>query len=375
MRVMLYGTESVIHVRRYIRLLELAGCETVLIDRAARRIDPQTLYRVYPRRFDRLRRLLGSPVADRLHRMLLRHLARSIRPDIHHVQWIDDRAWHCAKAGLRPLVATAWGSDLNWMMLPGANPAAKRAVSEALRALDMLIVDSPDMAEVANTLAGTKVNSVLLPLGIDTKRFRPDAAARARWRSDLAIEPEALVVLSPRAAGANYRQAEIIRAFAAWRPSAARKAYLVIRTFGSEPDTYVPKLKPLATRLGIDDAVRWVGDRPYKEVPGQWAVADIAINFPGMDAFPVTILEALASGVPLLTNRLPAYEASRFSEFLQYIDENSEAGLMRGLTAIVAGLESAKALALRGRDQVVMHDDERVTARRLRALYESLGAA
>ena len=138
----------------------------------------------------------------------LRALWRREKADVCHIQWFDERVWHCAKAGLRPLAATAWGSDLNMTMHLPIDDLARKRVSEALRRVDLLIVDSEDMIETAARLAGKEIPFVNIAIGIDTNKFRRDEDARRRWRVTLGIGAEAPVILSPRAVGPHYRQSK-----------------------------------------------------------------------------------------------------------------------------------------------------------------------
>ena len=218
MKVTLFSTEHIVHGRRYLHLLRLSGCEVVFVEdrKVAHLNEPGVRYERYPRRFGRIGKFIGKTPARFVHEWLLKRLWRSEKPDICHIQWIDDRLWHCGRARLRPLVATAWGSDVNVPAAAGADNPAHRIVSDALRMLDLLIVDSNDVAEAAMRLAGKEIRTLLLPMGINTDQFAPNMRdERGVWRNKLGIKPTALVLLSPRQLGANYRQTDIIRAFAA----------------------------------------------------------------------------------------------------------------------------------------------------------------
>jgi glycosyltransferase involved in cell wall biosynthesis len=217
------------------------------------------------------------------------------------------------------------------------------------------------------------VPSAMLPIGIDTQLFRPGLTTqRQQWRAQLNIETDAVVYLSARQLGAIYRPAEIIRAFASMPATVRDKAYLIIRTFGHSVGTSVPALRRLTEELGIASRVRWVGSMTYEEQPGLFAAADLAINFPEMDAFPVTILECLACGVPVLTNRLKAYESHGVAPYLTFTTEDSVPQLGKTMTDAFAQLQALQARAAEGRAHAVQHFDERVSAASLRAIYESL---
>jgi glycosyltransferase involved in cell wall biosynthesis len=63
-------------------------------------------------------------------------------------------------------------------------------------------------------------------------------------------------------------------------------------------------LRALATRLGLDEAVRFLG--PRKDLPELFAVSDLFLFPSGQEGFGLVVLEALAAGLPVVTTRLPS---------------------------------------------------------------------
>lgn len=364
-----------IHCRRYVRLLQLAGCSVALVEHsgAISRTMAGVDHYKYPRRMRRLDSWMSSHALSFIHKRRLQPLLRSTRADVFHVQWIDDRVLDVSLAGGYPLVGTAWGSDLNVPSALPANDPVRRRLGAALRALDLLIVDCDDIVATARNIAGVDVPSAMLPIGIDTQLFRPGLSEQRRqWRAQLNIEPNAVVYLSARQLGALYRPAEIIRAFASMPADVRDKSYLIIRTFGHSVGTSVPDLQRLAEELGIAPRVRWVGSMAYEEQPGLFAAADLAVNFPEMDAFPVTILECLACSVPVITNRLKAYESHGVTSYLTFTAEDSMPQLGAAMANAFANLQALQTRAAEGRAHAVRNFDEQVSAASLRAIYESL---
>lgn len=362
-----------IHCRRYVRLLQLAGCDLTLVEHSGFQSHPipGVIHRKYPRRMRRLDSLLTTHALSSLHKRRLEPLLRSANADLCHVQWVDERVLDVSIAGGRPLVATAWGSDLNVPAQAAPTDPARQRIGAALRALDLLIVDCDDSATMANLLAGTEVPVAALPIGIDTQLFHPGLPQeRAQWRQRLQIEPDARVFLSARQLGAIYRPAEIIEAFAGMPATARERSYLIIRTFGHSVGTSLRSLQQKAEALGIAQRVRWVGSMPYEQQPGLFVAADFTVNFPHMDAFPVTFLESLACGVPVLTNPLKAYESNGATPYLTFASEDSVAALSATMTAALDDLASLHAQAARGRAHVVSHFDERISAARLKEIYD-----
>lgn len=325
-------------------------------------------YHRFPRGLSPLRRFIGEQRRQSFQVWRLRRQWRSVCPDVCHFQWFDNRVYLAAQAGLRPLVATAWGSDLNWMMLPEANQRAREAVSWSLRQIDLLIVDSADMIETANSLAGATINSQLLPIGIDTNRFRPDLPKeRQEWRNNWKVGPQTIVIISPRASPRRYRHETILQAFA--KAASTFDVCLVVRVYNCDDRNTLKRLQALSNSLGIADRVRWIGEIPYDRLPGIYAASDFAVNFPEMDAFPVTFLECLSCGIPVLTNRLASYARSDVASYLNFVDDNAFS-LQEGLKAAIEDLTRIRAAVRDGRSFVVQHHDERVTAEYLNNAYQ-----
>lgn len=369
------GGQMHIHCRRYVRLLQLAGCDVTLVGHSGAQAPalPGVDLHTYPRRMRRLDLLMTTRALSFVHKRRLEPLLRSVNADVCHVQWLDDRVLDVSLAGGRPLVATAWGSDLNVPAQMSSNHRGRQRVGAALRELDLLIVDCDDSAAIANRLAGTQVPVATLPIGIDTQLFHPNLPhERAEWRKRWRIEPDALVFLSARQLGAVYRPGEILAAFAAMPVAARERSYLVMRTFGHSVGTSLSSLQRQTEALGIAPRVRWVGGMPYEQQPGLFVAADFTVNFPQMDAFPVTFLESLACGVPVLTNRLKAYDSNGAAPYLTFSGEDSVGALSATMTAALDDVAALRTRAARGREHVVQNFDERVSAARLKEIYANV---
>ncbi len=382
MKVMLFSNvadpatgQTHVHCRRYIHLLKLAGFEIAFVEvRGVAQSGDETIdYRWHPRGYRRFEKVIGTQASYYLRKRALRRLWRSIKPDICHIQWINDQLWDMTRAGLRPLVATAWGSDLNVPAQAPPDDPLRLKIGDALGQLDLLIVDSEDMATTAQRLAGKAIKTTLLPIGIDTGSFRPGLDDQRReWRERLQISRDAMVLISPRQLGANYRPIEIIRAFAALDHSCYKEIFLIIRTFGHKIGVSLSELRALTNELKMTDRVRWVGEIEYDQLPGLYAACDLAVNFPVMDAFPVTFLECYSSGLPVLTNRLKAYESNGFERYLFHPDDDSVSGLRAAMLSALDHITVLKGISQNAREYIIRNYDEKCSARALKSAYEQL---
>jgi glycosyltransferase involved in cell wall biosynthesis len=313
----------------------------------------------------------ANAIADRLISFQLQWIWRKRRADVCHVHWVDDRTLSVAKAGLRPLVVTAYGSDMNWTRLPSYDPLLLRQVKEGLAQADLFIADSEDMIQIAEELAGRKLPSLLLPIGVDTNLFKPGYTEEAKiWRAELAIPAHARVVLSPRLINPNYRQVELVRSFACAVREYDFDGYMILKTFLSGLN-YVEQLRDAARELGVTERIRIIDEVPYERLPVLYAMADLAVSYPVLDAFPVSFLEASACEVPILTHHLIAYESNGMPEFLNFMegeDSKSIGALIARLSADPAAKERARA----ARRHVVRNYDETAFSRDLVDAYEGV---
>jgi glycosyltransferase involved in cell wall biosynthesis len=390
MKIMMFGAElewwygkTHVHCERYIHLLHLAGCDVTFVEYPGLTPPdiPNVTYLRYPRRYRRLEKAVGTRIPYLLRKQSLRSLWRFVSPDICHVHFIDENFWHTARAGLRPLVATSWGSDIFSIAALSADDPLQQKFAAALRSIDHLIVDSDDMVAPAERLAGKRLSTTLLPIGIDTEQFCPSLyQQRKEWRERLRIEPEAIVLISARRLGTNYRQSEIIRAFAALDHADRKQIYLIIRTFGfywsaagsNDRSAFITELHWLAEKLNVADQIRWVDDVEYTQLPGLYAASDIAINFPILDSFPVTFLECFACGLPIVSSRLASYKSNGASTYLLFAEDDSVGGLKVAIEAAIGRLDKLQNVAAEAREHVVQNFDERATARALRQVYETV---
>ena len=121
--------------------------------------------------------------------------------------------------------------------------------------------------------------------------------------------------------------------------------------------------------------MRWVDDVPLAELPAIYAMADVVVNFPSMDAFPVTLMEAAACGRPIVTGLLPAYRGSFVEKYSKVVPPGDSAALADALVAEVNGDPREKAEALAAARGVAEREyDESVTTDRFLRIYGELTA-
>jgi UDP-glucose:(heptosyl)LPS alpha-1,3-glucosyltransferase len=137
---------------------------------------------------------------------------------------------------------------------------------------------------------------VLIYNGVDLERFRPDlkATAGAELRRALGFLPNQLVVLFLGTGYGRKGLAELLDAFPALLSHRA-DARLIVAGYDSSRAAFEDQ----ARRLHIDEAVRFLGGRSDPEAC--YAAADLYVLPTLYDPFANSTLEALASGLPVIT--------------------------------------------------------------------------
>ena len=146
-----------------------------------------------------------------------------------------------------------------------------------------------------NVVPSAFLKDVFTRFGIDATVVantvdRRDFAYRAR---DLRRRP--LTILSTRNFEPVYNVACTLRAFASIQARFADATLTLVGT-GSQEQT----LKTLATELGLR-GVRFVGRVVPQEIPAHCAIADVYVQTPSADNMPLSVLEAFASGLPVVS--------------------------------------------------------------------------
>jgi glycosyltransferase involved in cell wall biosynthesis len=159
-------------------------------------------------------------------------------------------------------------------------------VLPTLRAASALVVPS---AFLQGVFARYGVPSEIVPNIIDLDRFRPRVP----------VERGNPVILVARNLEPIYDIATALRAFAQVR-AAIPGARLVVAGSGPERE----RLLALAGDLGVTAAVTFAGRVDNADMPALYHDADLALNSSTVDNMPISLLEAYACGVPVVSTNV-----------------------------------------------------------------------
>jgi L-malate glycosyltransferase len=219
----------------------------------------------------------------------LKRLARIIRPDVVHAHYLTSYGFIAAAAHLRPLVATAWGSDL--LLSPQDSTLAKWLVKTAVSGADVVttVAEHMNAAVVAFGVASAEV--VAIPFGVDCRLFTPPIAPPAA--------PPPLRVISTRNFAEIYSVETLIDAVAQL-PDLPLHLDLV----GQGPLRGV--LEAAVRRLGLEGRVSFHGHVEHSRLVSLLGQAHVFVTTAVSDGNNVSLNEAMACGPFPIATDIPA---------------------------------------------------------------------
>lgn len=205
---------------------------------------------------------------------------------------------------------------------------------------------------------------------VDLHRFRPgnrDLYRRTK-RAELGVDDETLLLLF---AGNNFRLkgvGTLVRALAVLsRDLPGRRSHLVVAGRG-----HAGAYRRLAKRLGVADRVTFLG--AAKGMEACYGAADIYVHPTFYDSCSLTVLEALASGLPVVTSRFNgASDAILSDEGGMVIEDPADAEELARAIEYYADDGRRERAGKVARAWMEQHTPERNVEETLAAYYEVVG--
>lgn len=378
MRVLMVGSWGQVAMRRNIDWAVSHGIDVVVADFPARApVAPPETFRLtslVPRRAPRgLHR--HSRLAVQIGALRLAALCRAFQPDVVHSFKLGHYTDMCLRAGLKPLVVSAW-SNLSNLLEASATAEDLLWIRRLQASSATLLVENPNLAPILQRLTRDRLSIERIALGVDSSVFHPGyEETAAAWRFVLGIPDDALVLFSPRGWSEIFGQHHIMEAFGLAYHRLNRPMVLVFVGLARKmnPGPYAQRVLDRGAALGVAHAIRWVPQVEHIDMPGLYALADIVVNYKSTDAYPSTLIEAAACARPVITGIIPAYRNTFFEEYFTCVKPENPQALADAIVAIAQTDLAASAGRVQQARQVVLEEhQESVQKERLIDLYQRI---
>lgn len=216
--------------------------------------------------------------------------ARDFRPDVILAYFAYPYGFAAVRFGRMfrlPVVISCRGSDINNMSRPRLQGGM---IISSLRACRRVFVMSDEMRARVLTWGLDPARVEIVSNGVDAERFRP--GDRARERAILGIEADARVVVCVSRLSREKGIDVLVDAMA--QNDDSTRLYVI--GDGIERAALAAR----ARSLGIDRRVSFLLTRPHDEIPRWLAAADVVVLPSRAEGMPNAVLEALASGRPVV---------------------------------------------------------------------------
>lgn len=216
------------------------------------------------------------------------------RPDVLH-SYISNLVTVFVQPFL-PSMKIVWGVRSSYMDFSRYNWLFRASYAVACRlsgSADLIIANSHAGRQCHVAGGYPEEKMVVIPNGIDTKRFFPNSDARWRIRAEWGVLREEELIglvgrLDPMKDHETFFQAALLLL------QARRTARFVC--VGDGPSEYRTLLQDRARSLGLSDHVMWVGMR--SDVADVYNALDLLVNCSYGEGFSNVIGEAMACGIP-----------------------------------------------------------------------------
>ncbi|CAN5204084.1 glycosyltransferase family 4 protein [soil metagenome] len=239
----------------------------------------------------------------------------------------------------------------------------------------MFCVSREDVETAKKLRIGKPSRTFYIGNGVDTERFKPAGAlrgAREGMRDELGIPRNAIVVAMM---GRLVREKGYREFFAAARvlaPKHSRLQFLIVGdAVVSEHDNAKEEIVSMARAPELKDRVHFTGMR--RDIPELLAASDIFALPSYREGMPVSVLEAMAAGLPVVATRIRGCReavADGGTGFL--VEPQNAAELTDAIEYLIAHPDDAARLGATGHERAVEHFAEARVLDHEIALYRQL---
>jgi glycosyltransferase involved in cell wall biosynthesis len=287
-----------------------------------------------------------------------RRLVKEIKPDLIHTGPIQTCAFIAALSGFHPILTMSWGFDL--MDDVHKNKWMEWVTRYTLKRSNFFTSDANVTRDMAVKYGMDPEKTIVFPWGVDLEHFKPSVASH---------KESTFTLFCNRSWEVRYGMDVLVRAFVKVAQQ-KENVDLILLNGGSQGG----KLRNILQNGGVLDRVTFGGQISQTDLPHWYHMADLYISPSHVDGSSVSLMEALACGLPCLVSDIPANK--------EWVVENENGWLFRDgdvdhlaekILAAIAQRENLSGVGRASRKSAEMRADWKKNAEALMNVYRSLG--
>jgi L-malate glycosyltransferase len=288
MRICFLANGSTTHTYNWIQYFAKKGHQVHLISLEGYKFEPHENIIVHPVKavFSRKNFFYYLTLSFRIRKIL-----RTINPDILHAHYLTDYGLLGYLTHFPRFVITCWGSDI--LLEPKFFLMKRILVKPILNSAKLVTVDSVTVRDECLKYCNDSEKTKVILWGVDLTTFHEKTGGKR--------EQAKITILSTRFFDSKYNIDTIVQSIPYVKEKFPDVKY-VLKSINSNPG-----LQRIADDLKVSGFIEFVckkmGDEDLSELHH---AADIFISVPSSDSSSISLLEAMACGLPVIVSDIPA---------------------------------------------------------------------
>jgi L-malate glycosyltransferase len=219
---------------------------------------------------------------------VLKKIIRHFKPDILHAHYATSYGLVGALSNFHPYIISAWGTDV--MKFPNKNFVAKSILAFNFKMADLLCATSATISESIRLVTEKPVT--IIPFGINTTKFFPQKVQSI-------FDGDEFILGSIKPLETIYNIHILIDSFAKIHNDYPNARLLIVGEGTAEK-----KLRALCESHGVENKVKFTGRIPFDEINKYYNMIDVFVNISEYESFGVSVIEAMACGIPVVVSNV-----------------------------------------------------------------------
>ncbi len=227
----------------------------------------------------------------------LKRVIKEIKPDLIHAGPIQTCAFLAVLSGFHPILTMSWGFDL--MQDAERNLWMKWVTSYTLKRSTFFTSDAEITRDKAIAYGMNRDRTVVFPWGVDLKHF--SAGQLSVGKKTQNVRRKSFTLFCNRSWEPRYGVDVLARAFVKVA-NQREDVSLLLLNGGSQTNV----IRQILMNGGVLDRVQFGGQVSQTDLPRWYHMANLYISPSHIDGSSVSLMEALACGLPALVSDIPA---------------------------------------------------------------------
>lgn len=230
--------------------------------------------------------------------ILLRQIVRKLKPDILFGGFIQNNGLICALTNYHPFLLMPWGSDV--LIYPFLNTILRKGSGWIIRQADKVTCDAEYVKKIIVDLSQKNPKDVVVfPWGVELDIFNLNIEDN-QIRTKLGWENNPIIIMTR-----NFESVYNVNTFLNILPNLCNEfpeLRVILCGSGSLDNIF----RKFIISHGLQDKVYFAGYVPRELLPLYYATSDIYVSSALSDGTSLSLLEAMAMGLPVIVSEIPA---------------------------------------------------------------------